>query len=189
MEGGDESGDCAEDRREEHGRDAPCQSVSSNRTVPDDRPASVATWTTTAPRASPITPPMNPMSAASMTSSRTMRKRLPPIARLMPISRVRSAIDMAIVLMTDRPPTTRLISAIPTRIELRIAVADPICLSKSLPVIAVTVGTCASIRSASTSGSTPSAGNTTIDVMRSLAVEPSPDRGRQASTAGAPGRP
>ena len=58
-----------------------------------------------------------------MTSSRTIRVRLPPMARLIPISRVRSAIDIAIVLTTDRPPTSRLISAIPTRIELRIEVA------------------------------------------------------------------
>ena len=63
---------------------------------------------------------MKPIRADSVTSSRTIRKRLPPMARLMPISRVRSAIDIAIVLMTDRPPTTRLISAMPTRIALRI---------------------------------------------------------------------
>ena len=101
---------------------------------------------------------MKPISADSATSSRTIRERLPPIARLMPISRVRSAIDIAIVLTTDRPPTTRLISAIPTRIELRIDVAAPICWSKSLPVIVATFGTWASIRSASTSGSTPGVG-------------------------------
>ncbi len=76
----------------------------------------------------------------------------------MPISRVRSAIDIAIVLTTDRPPTARLMSAMPTRIEFRSDVAAPICWSKSLPVIAATFGTCASIRSASTSVSTPGVG-------------------------------
>ncbi len=126
-------------------------SVSSKRIVPDERPASFTTVTTIAPRMSPMAPPRNPMSAASMTSSRTIRVRLPPMARLMPISRVRSAIDMAIVFTTDRPPTRRLISAIPTRIELRIEVALPICLSKSLPVIVATPGTCAVIRAASAS--------------------------------------
>ena len=92
-----------------------------------------------------MSPPMNPMRADSVTSSRTIRRRLPPMARLMPISRVRSATDIAIVLMTDRPPTTRLMRATPTRIELRIDVADPICSSKSSPVIVATSGIAASM--------------------------------------------
>ena len=105
-----------------------------------------------------MAPPRKPISADSVTNSRTIRARLPPIARLMPISRVRSAIDIAIVLTTERPPTRRLISAIPTRIELRIAVAPPICLSKSLPVIVATPGTSALIRAASASTSWPGVG-------------------------------
>ena len=120
VQGGHEAGERAEDRREERWRSRP--SPASAGTAPcrtSGRPRWRAT-TTTAPRMSPIVPPMNPISADSVTSSRTIRKRLPPIARLMPISRVRSAIDMAIVLMTDRPPTARLIRAMPTRIELRI---------------------------------------------------------------------
>ena len=77
------------------------------------------------------------------------------MARLMPISRVRSAIDIAIVLTTERPPTTRLMRAIPTRIELRIEVAPPICLSKSLPVIVATLGTWALISAATVCGFVP----------------------------------
>ena len=80
------------------------------------------------------------------------------MARLIPISRVRSAIDIAIVFTTDRPPTRRLIRAIPTRIELRIDVAPPICLSKSLPVIVEMPGTSALIRAASASMSWPGFG-------------------------------
>ena len=145
MEGGDEAGD-APRIVEKATAVIAVPVVSSNRTVPDDRPASLTTVTTIAPRMSPTAPPMNPMSAASMTSSRTIRVRLPPMARLIPISRVRSAIDIAIVLTTDRPPTSRLIRAIPTRIEFRIEVAPPICLSKSLPVIVEMPGTSALIR-------------------------------------------
>ena len=53
-----------------------------------------------------MAPPRKPISADSVTNSRTIRARLPPIARLMPISRVRSAIDIAIVFTTERPPTS-----------------------------------------------------------------------------------
>ena len=77
------------------------------------------------------------------------------MARLMPISRVRSATDMAMVLMTERPPTSRLMRPMPIRMALRIDVADPICLSKSLPVMGVTPETAASISSAIFCGSTP----------------------------------
>ena len=80
------------------------------------------------------------------------------MARLIPISRVRSATDMAIVLMTDSPPTARLISAIPTRIELRIEVAEPIWLSKSLAVIGSRSGAVARISVAIVSGSVPGFG-------------------------------
>ena len=62
---------------------------------------------------------------ASATSSRMIRRRDPPMARLMPISRVRSVTLMAIVLMTDRPPTTRLMTATPTMIALKIRVVRP----------------------------------------------------------------
>jgi hypothetical protein len=61
-------------------------------------------------------------------------------------------------LTTDSPPTSRLIRAMPIRIELRIEVAEPICWSKSLPVIAPTPGTAASMRSASASMSVPDSG-------------------------------
>ena len=99
------------------------------------------------------------MSADSVTSSRTIRRRPPPIARLIPISRVRSATDIAIVLMTDRPPTARLIRAIPTRIEFRIAVADPICRSKSAGGHRREVRRSAAwISAATVSGSTPGLG-------------------------------
>ena len=103
---------------------------------------------------------MSPMRADSTTNSRTIRARLPPMARLMPISRVRSAIDIAIVLMTDRPPTTRLMSAMPTRIALRIDIDEPICLSKSAPVMVVTSGRAVLISAATVSGSVPGVGKT-----------------------------
>ena len=46
------------------------------------------------------------------------------MARLMPISALRSATDMAMVLMTDRPPTTRLMTAT-MMMALKMAVAGP----------------------------------------------------------------
>ena len=88
---------------------------------------------------------MSPMSPASATSSRMIRRREPPMARLMPISRVRSATLMAIVLMTDRPPTTRLMTATPMMIALKIAVEAPTCSSNSAPVMVALFSTAPSI--------------------------------------------
>ena len=98
------------------------------------------------------------MTPASATISRTTRERLAPIARLMPISRVRSATLMAIVLMTERPPTIRLMSATPTMIALKIMVVVPTCWAKSALVTAVTLSTDALIRVASAAVSAPAAG-------------------------------
>ena len=86
------------------------------------------------------------------------RAREPPIARLIPISRVRSATDMAIVLITDRPPTIRLIRATPTMIALKIATDEPTTSSNSVAVIADAFGMSASIRAARASTSVPSSG-------------------------------
>ena len=80
---------------------------------------------------------MRPMRPASATSSATIRRREPPIARLIPISRVRSLTDIAIVLTTDRPPTIRLMRPTPTMIPPRRFAIEPIDSSNSL---AVTVG-------------------------------------------------
>ncbi len=80
------------------------------------------------------------------------------MARLMPISRVRSAMAIAIVLMTERPPTMRLMRAMPTRIELKSDFTEPICLSKSAPVMVARPGIPASISRATVSGPTPGVG-------------------------------
>ncbi len=101
---------------------------------------------------------MRPMRADSATISRRIRQREAPIARLIPISRVRSATDIAIVLTTDSPPTSRLMSPMPTRIELRIAVEEPISLSKSAPVMVETPGMAAVISAAIVAGLVPEAG-------------------------------
>ena len=98
------------------------------------------------------------MTADSVTISRRIRQRDAPTARLMPISRVRSATDIAVVLTTDRPPTMRLMSPIPTRIALKMLVVEPICLSKSLPVIALVLGSAAVISAAIVPVSTPGFG-------------------------------
>ena len=84
------------------------------------------------------------------------------MARLMPISRVRSVTLIAIVLMTERPPTTRLMSATPMMMALKIRVVDPTCWSKSALVIVVTWSTSASMRSPSAAGSVPSSAYTMI---------------------------
>ena len=110
-----------------------------------------------APSARPIRPPMRPIRPASATSSRMIRRREPPMARLMPISRVRSVTLMAIVLMTDRPPTTRLMSATPMMIALKITVVDPTCWSKSALVRVVTLPSRLDA-AASASASVPAAG-------------------------------
>ena len=67
------------------------------------------------------------------------------MARLMPISLVRSATLIAIVLMTDRPPTTRLMMATPMMIALKMAVEAPTCSSNSAPVIVALFATAPSI--------------------------------------------
>ncbi len=59
------------------------------------------------------------------------------MARLIPISRVRSATDIAIVLIVDRPPTRRLSIAIPVRTIEKMALKLPSMASKSLPVMTV----------------------------------------------------
>src|SRR4029079_13355600 len=148
--------------------------VRSNRRVPEHRPASLAATTTTAPSARPRTPPMTPIRPASATSSRTIRRREPPMARLIPISRVRSVTLIAIVLMTERPPTTRLINATPMMIALKMSVVDPTCWSKSAPVIDETFAGRASIRSLSLASSTPSAGETMTWEASPLASRPEP---------------
>ena len=62
-----------------------------------------------------------------------MRPRLAPIARLTPISRVRSATLMVIVFMTDNPPTTMLMSATLRMMALKMASVEPNRSSKSSP--------------------------------------------------------
>ena len=113
---------------------------------------------------------MSPMIADSIRISRRMRQRDAPMARLIPISRVRSATDMAIVLMTERPPMTRLRRPMPIRIALSIEVAAPICWSKSLPVIVVMPAILASISSATVSGLTPGSGYTVSPVAISYVL-------------------
>src|SRR3954451_25319015 len=118
-------------------------------TVPEASPAPFPSATAIAPRPRPRRPPRKPMRPASATSSPMIRRRRPPIARLIPISRVRSLTDMAIVLTTDKPPTTRLIKPTPTMMPLRRLAIEPIVWSNSLAVTAVTLGKDASMRSAS----------------------------------------
>ena len=98
------------------------------------------------------------MTPASATSSRTIRLREPPMARLMPISRVRSATLIAIVLMTDRPPTIRLMAATPMMIALKIIVVAPTVSSNSAPVMVALFSTAASIADATAAMSAPAAG-------------------------------
>src|SRR6185312_14900821 len=86
------------------------------------------------------------------TSSRTMRRPEPPMARRMPISRVRSATLMAIVLITDRPPTMRLMAATPMMIALKITVVAPTVLENSAPVMVALFSTAASIAAATVVG-------------------------------------
>ena len=81
------------------------------------------------------------MNAASVISSPMIEPRDAPMERLIPISRVRSATLMAIVLITDRPPTTRLIRATPRMMALNIATVDPNAWSKSSAVVACTCPT------------------------------------------------
>ena len=89
------------------------------------------------PIASPISPEMSPIAEASNTISRRMRQREAPMARLMPISRVRSATAMAMVLIVERPPTSRLSIATPVRTSVKMALNVPSNASKSLPVMTV----------------------------------------------------
>ena len=100
---------------------------------------------------------MRPMTPASATSSRMIRPREPPMARLMPISRVRSATLMAIVLMTDRPPTMRLTAATPMIIALKIPVVAPTLSLNSAPVMVALFSTLASMADATAAKSAPSA--------------------------------
>ena len=80
------------------------------------------------------------------------------MARLMPISRVRSLTDMAIVLTTDRPPTIRLIRPTPTMIPPRRFAIEPTDSSNSLAVTVVTFGSDASRAAASFGTSAPAFG-------------------------------
>ena len=154
---GEEARDGSQDGAERDGGDRG-PAVRSNSTVPDDLPASLPTSTTSAPRTSPTTPPMNPMSADSATSSRTMRARPPPIARLTPISRVRSATDIAIVLMTDRPPDDQAHEGDADEDGVEDGRRGSDLAVEVLAVIVATSGTCASMRSASASVSVPGVG-------------------------------
>ena len=97
------------------------------------------------------------MTAASETNSRTMRRRELPMARLMPISRVRSVTLMAIVLMTERPPTMRLMIPTPKMMALKMVVVLPTCCAQSALVTVVRLPS-ALMRVASSAGSVPAAG-------------------------------
>ena len=68
---------------------------------------------------------MRPMRPASATSSRTMRRREPPMARLMPISRVRSATRHRHGVDDREAADDEADDATPMMIALKIAVADP----------------------------------------------------------------
>src|SRR5439155_418149 len=71
-----------------------------------DHPASHAmTFDITKPRKTPSRPPVKEISVASMTNWRTMSRRLAPMARRTPISRVRSRMAASIMFMIPIPPT------------------------------------------------------------------------------------
>ena len=57
------------------------------------------------------TPPQSPISAASAMNWRMMAPRVAPMALRTPISRVRSEIDIVMVLMIESVPTTSAMSA------------------------------------------------------------------------------
>ena len=69
-------------------------------------------------------PPMPQSMAASMRNWMTMLLRSAPMARRMPISRVRSVTVTSMMFMMPMPPTSRLMAAIPPRIREIM----PICL-------------------------------------------------------------
>jgi hypothetical protein len=99
------------------------------------------------------------------------------MARLMPISRVRSATLIAIVLMTDRPPTIRLMAATPKMIALKIVVVAPTVSFHSAPVTVALFSTVASMADATAAKSAPSSGYTMIWLATSSATSDSATSG------------
>ena len=76
---------------------------------------------------------------------------------------------MAIVLITDRPPTMRLMAATPMMIALKITVVAPTVSENSAPVMVALFSTAASIAAATVVGSAPTSGKTTIWLASSSA--------------------
>ena len=67
------------------------------------------------PSTTPATPPKNPIADASIRKMRRMSPSLPPIAFMIPISRVRSRIDITIVFMMPSDDTASAIDPIRLR--------------------------------------------------------------------------
>ena len=65
------------------------------------------------PKKRPETPPIRPITPASVKNWRTIWPSDAPMALRTPISRVRSFTDMVMVFMTDRPPTKSAMMATP----------------------------------------------------------------------------
>ena len=73
----------------------------------------LATVAAIQPRNSPVSPPMRPMTPASLRNCRTIWPSEAPMALRTPISRVRSLTDMVMVLITESPPTNSEMMATP----------------------------------------------------------------------------
>ena len=73
----------------------------------------------------PMMPPMPQSMAASMRNWATMLPRWAPMARRMPISRVRSVTVTSMMFMMPMPPTSSEMAAMPAR-------TPPIIFSESL---------------------------------------------------------
>ena len=80
-------------------------------------------------------PPMPQRMAASMRNWTTMLRRWAPMARRMPISRVRSVTVTSMMFMMPMPPTTREMAAITIRMVMSTPSMESIMLIISAMVI------------------------------------------------------
>src|ERR1700694_1792557 len=129
--------------------------VSRNRVRFDEAVAALIRLVKPQPSSNPMPPPIPPINIASSRYSRRMWPTLAPTAFFNPISRTRSVTAINIVLITDRPPTTRAIRAAPVVMAVKIALPELKLATSTLGLVALTPETSALILSASLSRSTP----------------------------------
>lgn len=77
------------------------------------------------PKAIPTNPPSAQSTTASVRNCKRTSRASAPMARRMPISRVRSVTDTSMMFMIPMPPTKRLIEAITATIAVSAPVAAP----------------------------------------------------------------